>query len=322
MIPENIKIRISHNGRLRIQLRLIKQIAKEYPDSEYAKKVVKQFRQKFWFGSKRIKYNTIFSDAWNKLFPEPFSDIIEIGGLKFLYDDAFITEFTDIYIAGNALDKLCLELEKNIAIKILTLLSSEGPYENDYIHLLKDDIVIDAGANLGLFSLLCAQKEAKKVYAFEPQKAVVKLLEKNILLNNYTDIIDVVPLGLSNKHNFCQLSLSDNCHATGSIILKRNEVNDTEEILCVTLDNWAKENNISKIDFIKADIEGSERYMLLGATEILSKFSPRLAVCTYHLPDDAKILENIILYANPHYRIFHTSHKLFAYVPGKIDLKN
>ncbi len=53
----------------------------------------------------------------------------------------------------------------------------------------------------------------------------------------------------------------------------------------------------------------------MGATEILRNFSPRLAICNYHFPDDPIVLKKIILKANPKYIIYQTSHKLFAHVP-------
>jgi hypothetical protein len=71
---------------------------------------------------------------------------------------------------------------------------------------------------------------------------------------------------------------------------------------------------ILKVDFIKADIEGTERDMLKGATSVLKIFAPKLAICTYHLPDDPEVLKNIILKANPNYRIVQLNHKLFAMV--------
>jgi FkbM family methyltransferase len=46
-------------------------------------------------------------------------------------------------------------------------------------------------------------------------------------------------------------------------------LNENGELLLnvTTLDHWASGNSIEKIDFIKADIEGSERYMLKGGSE-------------------------------------------------------
>jgi hypothetical protein len=72
--------------------------------------------------------------------------------------------------------------------------------------------------------------------------------------------------------------------------------------------------DIKKIDFIKVDIEGAERDMLRGATNVLKTFAPKLAICTYHLPDDPMVLEDIILEANPKYKVVHLKMKLFACV--------
>ena len=74
-----------------------------------------------------------------------------------------------------------------------------------------------------------------------------------------------------------------------------------------TIDQFVSENQIRKVDFIKADIEGTERYMLKGATETLR-------ICTYHLKDDPLVLDSIIKEANPAYTVMHTRHKLFASV--------
>ena len=71
---------------------------------------------------------------------------------------------------------------------------------------------------------------------------------------------------------------------------------------------------MESVDFIKADIEGAERYMLMGARETLGKFAPKLSICTYHFPDDPEVLEKIILEANPNYKIEHRWKKLYAIV--------
>ncbi|MDR2430923.1 MAG: FkbM family methyltransferase, partial [Candidatus Margulisbacteria bacterium] len=88
-------------------------------------------------------------------------------------------------------------------------------------------------------------------------------------------------------------------------------------IAVTTLDNFVAENHLRHVDFIKADIEGAERDLLKGATQTLKKFAPKLALCTYHLPDDKQVLEKLILDANPNYTVRHLRHKLFAAVINK-----
>jgi hypothetical protein len=83
------------------------------------------------------------------------------------------------------------------------------------------------------------------------------------------------------------------------------------------LDKFAQESNLKKIDFIKSDIEGAEREMLAGARGVLKEFAPKLALYTYHLPDDPEVMESLILEANPAYKVKHISKKLFAAVPSR-----
>ena len=93
-----------------------------------------------------------------------------------------------------------------------------------------------------------------------------------------------------------------------------NTGNASEKITLTTLDKFVEDRKLERVDFIKADIEGAERDMLRGACNTLKTFAPKLAICTYHLPDDPEVLENIILKANPDYTVVHTRHKLFAAV--------
>ncbi|MDR0764457.1 MAG: FkbM family methyltransferase [Synergistaceae bacterium] len=93
---------------------------------------------------------------------------------------------------------------------------------------------------------------------------------------------------------------------------KEGRFSETVEV--TTIDDFVRENNITRVDFIKADIEGFERNMLKGAEFVLSHFGPKLAICTYHLPDDPEVLERIILEANPNYRVVHMRDILFASV--------
>jgi hypothetical protein len=44
--------------------------------------------------------------------------------------------------------------------------------------------------------------------------------------------------------------------------------------------------------------------MLKGAANTLKKFAPKLAICTYHLPDDPQVLESIIKEVNPDYKVY------------------
>lgn len=190
--------------------------------------------------------------------------------------------------------------------------TAEGPCLYEDIQINKGDVVIDAGANFGLFSALASSLGAT-VYAFEPVKITrEKYLEKTAQLNGN---INIVPLALSNTVGNILIKGDSNIVASIVEDMNQKQGNLINEIVStITLDDWVKQNNISKIDFIKADIEGAERLMLEGAQWVLKNYAPKLAICTYHLPDDKKVLTDLILKANPNYKIIHKWKKLYAYV--------
>lgn len=188
----------------------------------------------------------------------------------------------------------------------------EGPYEMDITELTEGDVVFDCGANIGLFSAVAMQKSCK-VLAFEPMPKAVEYLEE--LKEKYPAQLEICPYALSDKIGKAAFHVQ-NFDLLGASLFENNNVIDEDYIVDVmTIDDYVKRKKIKKVDYIKADIEGSERDMLLGAKETIQKYSPKLSICTYHLPDDKEVLENIIREINPNYVIEHKWKKLYAYVP-------
>ena len=318
-IISGFKTRFSRRGLIRSQLILSKELVKKYPNEKYAFGVYTFFIRKFLFG--KVKYNTLYDDAWSKLNNHIQDGIYHFGSLKFVCDSAFAFDFTGIYFCDNYQRPINYEFgtESAIAKEVLSIVgTSEGSYTSEHVKIEKGDVVIDAGANMGLFSIFSSYHGARMTYAFEPQKQAVELLKKNIVLNSMMSNIKIIEYGLSDKEEAIKMNFNSEFHAAASIVMSFNG-GETETINCVPLDKWAEDNSISQIDFIKADIEGAERLLLMGAQKILAKQAPKLAICTYHLPDDKEVLTKLILNANPNYLIEYTSHKLFAYVPTNLE---
>lgn len=187
----------------------------------------------------------------------------------------------------------------------------EGTYcyeKDDFdVTVKENDVVIDAGAWIGDFSAYASIKGAN-VFAFEPSKDTVGYLKKTKELNHS---IQIVEKGLGDKSG--SFSLSNNQGNSGANQITE-EIDNSEKIEVTTIDEFVVENNLDRIDFIKADIEGFERYMLMGAKDTLKRFAPKLAICTYHLQDDPEVLSKIILDANPNYIIIQKRKKLYAMV--------
>ena len=195
---------------------------------------------------------------------------------------------------------------------------SEGPYGlvNEKVNVLvkPGDIVIDAGAWVGDFSAYASVKGATS-YAFEPTPETFLLLKKTAELNK-----NIIPVnkGLSDENIGMTLFVNTTGNSGGNTLIQKNTgyyEQASSQVQTVRLDDFVRENNLPCVDFIKADIEGFERHMLAGAQETLAKFAPKLALCTYHLPDDPEVMAKLILQANPKYNIVQKRKKLFASVP-------
>jgi FkbM family methyltransferase len=226
--------------------------------------------------------------------------------IRFFINGAFQDTFFVPYFLDDNHDKSLVE--------IFDLFMGEGPYgykdQEIDVTVKTGDVVIDAGAWIGDFSAYAASKGASITYAFEPVNTTYKLLEKTAVLNDRK--IYPVKQGLSNKISNASISIMETHSAANSLAFTHS--NKSESISLTTLDEFVKENKIERIDFIKSDIEGEERNLLKGAYTVLKEFAPKLAICTYHFPEDAKLLESIILDINPKYKIVHLRHKLFAEV--------
>jgi len=242
-----------------------------------------------------------------------------LGRNYFDFGGALLPDLDDVYL--NALMEVFWDVfyiplfhndnyDKSI-VDILDLHMKEGPYGytdgNFDVSVKENDIVIDAGAYIGDFSAYSANKGAE-VYAFEPVSAAFALLKSTVDLNKPRRI-HPIKKGLSDKIEDALISIGG---TAGSTIAVKHDDWEVQSISLTTLDAFVAENNIKKVDFIKADIEGAERYMLRGAANVLKIHAPKLAICTYHFPDDPQVLEDIILEANPKYKVIHSRHKLFA----------
>lgn len=199
-----------------------------------------------------------------------------------------------------------------------SMLRTEGPYCYHDVDINAGEVVLDMGANIGLFSAAAAAVGCK-VYAFEPTHFVAEYLRKTAkLYNGQIEVKEAAVCDYDGQIEFTQAP--EDCHDIGGSTILVNDRPDTfikGLVSAVTVDRFVQENGLQRVDFIKADIEGAERKMLMGAQKTLREYAPKLAICTYHLSDDKEVLTELILKANPDYVIEYQWEKLYAHVPHK-----
>ncbi|MEK9183900.1 MAG: FkbM family methyltransferase [Patescibacteria group bacterium] len=157
----------------------------------------------------------------------------------------------------------------------------EKEYFKNSLDFSEDATIIDVGAHIGTFTI-CAARKAKegKVYAFEPLPRNYEVLERNILLNNASNVLPYnLALAGSNQERILYI---DDLNSGGHGFIRKSK--EAVKVNCLTLTEVLIENKISKCDFLKIDCEGAEYEILLNTPiEVLKKID-QIAL-EYHSPE-------------------------------------
>lgn len=160
-----------------------------------------------------------------------------------------------------------------------------GAYEPNTLvvleSLLRDgDVFLDAGANIGVFSLIAARVVGAggQVFAFEPSSREWQRLRDNIELNEIANI-QVVKAAVADGVGSALLHLADDRH-NGQNTLGRHfayygTASGLEEAVdLISIDEFFRTNHIYRLDVIKLDIEGAEYRALVGGSATIARFRP------------------------------------------------
>jgi FkbM family methyltransferase len=169
------------------------------------------------------------------------------------------------------------------------------------------DVVLDLGACWGETALYFACKTGKqgKVFSFEFIPDNVKVFNMNIALNpNPANRIKLIQHPVSDKSGDTIYFINN---GPGSKIEFEPFDGQTGSATTISIDDFVKNNSITKVDFIKMDIEGSEPLALKGAIETIKRFKPKLAIAIYHTMDDFVNIPDWIAELNLGYKL-HLCH--------------
>jgi FkbM family methyltransferase len=135
------------------------------------------------------------------------------------------------------------------------------------------DNFLDVGANGGIYTVVAAKQVGPSghVYAFEPSPRELSLLRHNIAVNNLTNVT-IVDRAVSNKSGVSRFAISHD-GALSSLAPTNHpgqQIEDWLTVRTVSLDDFVREFSVQKVNFIKMDVEGAEKYVFEGAKGLLS----------------------------------------------------
>ena len=144
--------------------------------------------------------------------------------------------------------------------------------------LKKGMVMIDVGANDGLFTIFAARRVGRKgrVIAFEPSAREFARLQANIQMNRLRNV-KAVAKAASNETGSSQLKISEYGHEGQNTFgdfahaVKQSGIQVVE--VC-PLDGFLRFESLNRLDLIKIDVEGAEYKVLQGAEGTIRKFRP------------------------------------------------
>jgi FkbM family methyltransferase len=175
-------------------------------------------------------------------------------------------------------------------------------YEWDGVGVRAGDVVLDCGANIGLYTRTALRSGASKVIAIEPVPDNAECIRRNHAAEVASGRVTVVEKGVWDKDDFLELNLSPDNAAAHTFLDSRARPGSAKVRLpLTTVDRIVAELKLAKVDFIKTDIEGAERNALAGARATIARFKPRMALSVYHLPDDPAVITRRVMEARADY---------------------
>jgi len=154
-----------------------------------------------------------------------------------------------------------------------------GHYEKCETRILgkivkEGDVILDIGANFGWYTTLFARLvgECGQVHSFEPVPPIFDELKFNLELNDLADNVTLNNCALAMKAEQVTLHLFEGLpsgHASISKLGRSDYV--AFESWTMPLDKYISDNNISRVNLVKCDVEGAEMLVLKGGAELFSR---------------------------------------------------
>lgn len=139
------------------------------------------------------------------------------------------------------------------------------------------EVLIDIGANVGMYTVFAAKIRQARVFAFEPESQNYAVLNQNIMLNGVDHVAQAYCLALSDRTGLDRLYLSafaagGSCHSYSAPLDFNNRPRPAgfaQGCYATTLDTLVAAGFIPAPTHIKIDVDGLEHSVVAGARETL-----------------------------------------------------
>ena len=140
-------------------------------------------------------------------------------------------------------------------------------------------VMIDVGANMGLYTLFAARcvGQSGSILAVEPSSREFQRLQMNMRLNRLANIhaVQAAAYNHAGEADLRVAAVQNAGHNTlGQFGYEGVDTARFERVHLICLDDLIHQSNLLRVDVVKIDTEGAERFVLEGAQATIQRFHP------------------------------------------------
>jgi len=159
--------------------------------------------------------------------------------------------------------------------------ASYEPDTHEFIrrHTAPGSVAIDAGAHIGLFTVLMGRAVGAhgRVLSFEPTATTARLLRRTVTLNGLGAVVDCREEAVAGRRGFAEFFVDAHHTSNANSFVRRPGAIGSVRVPTVTIDDLAAEAG-RPVSCVKIDVEGAELDVLRGSARTLAADRPALTL--------------------------------------------